>query len=185
MKKRSVHESGAERARRILQARAEALAHVADKPTGGTLLEIVVFRLAYETYGLETRHIREVYALKELTILPGTPRFVAGIVNVRGQVLSVVDIKTFFELPIHGLAEGNKILIVKGDDMEFGILADEIVEVRNIREHELQAALPTLTEIRSEYLKGITPDRVVVLDARKLLLDPRIVVHEEVARTGT
>lgn len=66
--------------------------------------------------------------------------------------------------------------------MEFGILADAIIGARNIVVSELQTSLPTLTSIREEYLKGITKERTVILDAQKLLSDKSIVVHELVER---
>jgi purine-binding chemotaxis protein CheW len=65
--------------------------------------------------------------------------------------------------------------------MRFGILADAIIGVHAIPVADIQASLPTLTGIREEYLKGVTPDRTVILDAEKLLADERIVVQEQVA----
>jgi len=124
--------------------------------------------------------VREVYPLKELTPLPCTPPFVAGIVNVRGQVISVIDIKKFFDLPERGLTDLNKVIILSDGVMEFGILADAVVDVRNIPLEKIQSGLPTLTGIREDYLRGVTAERLVILDAEKLLTDGNIVVHEEV-----
>jgi len=64
--------------------------------------------------------------------------------------------------------------------MVFGILADAILGVRRISLAEIQPSLPTLTGIREKYLKGITPERTVILDAGKLLADEEIVVQEQV-----
>ncbi len=164
----------------ILEARALALAERMDEAVIKEYIEVVVFLLAYETYCVETAYVREVYPLKDLTLLPGTPSFVAGIINVRGQVLSVIDIRDFFGLPKQGLSDLNKVIILTGDGMEFGILADAIVDVRNIQVDKIQPGLPTLTGIREDYLKGISADRQVILDAKKLLTDHSIVVHEEV-----
>ena len=165
----------------ILKARAQALAQEPESATETEHIEIVVFLLAYETYGIETAYVREVYPLKDLTPLPCTPPFVMGIINVRGQVLSVIDVKKFFELPEQGLIDLNKVIILSDKVMEFGILADAIVGVRNIPLEEIQPSLPTLTGIREVYLRGITTERLVILDAAKLLTDSNIVVHEEVA----
>jgi purine-binding chemotaxis protein CheW len=122
--------------------------------------------------------VREIYPLKEFTPIPCTPPFVLGIVNVRGQILSVIDIKKFFDLPEKGLADLNAVIILHSESMEFGILADVIMGVRNIVASELQTSLPTLTGIREEYLKGITKEQTAILDAEKLLSDKSIVVHE-------
>lgn len=170
-----------EESKKILKERAKALTgEPEEKETAGESIEVVEFLLSYEKYGIESSYVREVYPLKELTPLPCTPPFVLGIINVRGQILSVIDIKKFFELPEKGLTDLNKVIILHNDVMELGILADVILGVRNVFLSELQPSLPTLTGIREEYLKGITGDRVVILDAGKLLSDKKITVHEEV-----
>lgn len=164
----------------ILEARARALARPAPQKNAEETAELLLFRLAYETYGIETAFVREVYPLKELTPLPCVPPFVAGIVNVRGQVLSVIDLKYFFQLPGQGISDLNKVIILSNSDMEFGILADAILEVCSVASSEMQAGMATLTGVREQYLKGIMPEGHVVLDALKLLTDSRIVVREEV-----
>ena len=142
---------------------------------GEEYIEIVEFLLAQERYGIETRHIREVYPLKELTPLPSTPPFVLGVVNARGRIVPVVDIKTIFGLPDRGLTDLNKLIIVRTNGMELGLLADAILGVRRVPLQDIQPSLPTLTAIRSQYLKGVTPERLVILDAEKILLDNSIV----------
>lgn len=172
--------AGPEKWQAILKARAQALAQVPEQDETTECIEIVAFLLAYETYGIETRHVREVYPLKDLTPVPCTPPFVAGIVNVRGQVLSVVDLKKFFELPERGLTDLNKVIVLSDGLMEFGVLADAIVDVRHVPLGKIQPGLPTLTGIREDYLRGVTAERLVILDAARLLADSGIVVHEEV-----
>ncbi len=170
-----------EQKQRILKARAKTLAREPqEKKTAEQFLEVVEFLLAYERYGLESRYVREIYPLKELTPLPGTPSFVLGLINVRGQILSVIDIKKFFQLPEKGLTDLNKVIIVHTDKMELGILADAILGVRSIPLPEIQTSLPTLTGIRADYLRGVTKEPLVVLDGEKILSDRKIIVHEEV-----
>ncbi len=164
---------------RILEARAEALARESEGAKDSDSLEIVEFLLADEYYGIESRYIREVYPIKDYTPLPGTPSFVLGLINVRGLIVSVIDIKKFFDMPDKGISDLNKVIIIHGDMMEFGILADEILGVRNVAPNEIQPPPPTLTGIREEYLRGITRERIVILDAKRLLGDENIVVFEE------
>jgi purine-binding chemotaxis protein CheW len=105
---------------------------------------------------------------------------VLGVVNVRGRILPVLDLKRFFDLPEKGLTDLHRIILVGGNDLEVGLLADTIVGVRSILATDLQSSLPTLTGIRSDYLKGVTAERLVVLDSARILADPKIIVHEEV-----
>ena len=174
-------EKTAEQKKEILERRAEELAREPEaEEMARSRLEVVEFLLAYETYAIGSAHVREVYPLTHLTPVPCAPPFVLGMTSVRGQILSIVDLKKFFELPEETLTELNKIIIVRDESVEFGILADDVLGVRSIPLDELEPSLPTLTGIRAAYLKGVTPERVVVLDVDKILSDERIVVHEEV-----
>jgi purine-binding chemotaxis protein CheW len=129
---------------------------------------------------VETRHVTEVYPLKDLTRVPCTPPFVAGIVNVRGRIVPVFDFRRFFGLPEQGLPDLHRIVIIQGDDMELGLLADVTLGVRSIPMEDVQAPLPTLTRIGSQYLSGMTGDHLIILDASRILADQQLVVHEEV-----
>jgi len=165
----------------VLKARAKSLAQENKVMEGAEQhLEVVEFLLAYEKYGIESSYVREIYPLKDLTPLPCTPAFVLGLINVRGQILSVIDIKKFFDLPDKGLTDLNKVIIVHTAKMELGLLADAILGISLIPLTEIQPSLPTLTGIRAEYFRGVTKERLVVLDAKNLLLDKKIIVHEEV-----
>ncbi len=171
--------SGAEKTR-IMKARAKAMAREPKTNSGeGEWIEIVEFTLAYERYAVESSFVREVYPLKEFTPLPGTPAFVSGIINVRGQIVSVIDLKKFFGLPEKGLTDLNKVIILREGSAEFGILADAVHTAGRIFPGELQSSLPLLTGVRAEYLKGVTADRRVILDAAKLLSDPAININQQ------
>lgn len=171
---------GPEDSRRILKKRAELLARETAGQADGDSIEIVEFLLASEHYGLESRFIREVFPLKDYTPLPGVPPFVLGLLNVRGRIVSIIDIKKFFDLPEKGITDLNKVIIVHDDSMEFGILADSILSVQRLAVGDLGPPLPTLTGIREEYLLGVTGERMAVLDVARILADKNIVVHEEV-----
>jgi purine-binding chemotaxis protein CheW len=167
--------------RRILKARAQELAR---KPPPSIdpreLLEIVEFELAGERYGIEVTRISVVCALKELTPVPCTPDFVFGIINLRGAMHTVIDLKRFFDLPDSGLTELNQVLILESEDVRLGILADTILGVRTIRLAALESSLPNLSGIRASYLKGVTSGGLAVLDAAKILSDEALLVREEV-----
>jgi len=165
----------------ILRTRARSLARESESQQAVVAaLEVIEFGLAHERYALEAAFVSEVHPLEDLTPLPGTPPFVAGIVNVRGRILPVIDIKKFFDLPEQGMTDAHKIILVHTAEMELGILADTVAGVRSIPLDAIQPSLPTLTGVREEYLKGVTAERLVILDIARILADPRIMVHEEV-----
>ena len=171
-----------DKTRAILKARADALARMSDDEGSRAqdTLEVVAFLLGQEKYGIETRYVREVCPMNELTLVPCAPQFVLGVVNVRGQVLSVIDIGKLFDLPQRGVGDLDRIILLQNGGMEFGILGNSILGVVQVPVDELQPTLPTLTGLRAEYLKGVTRDRMAILDGARLLADENIIVREEV-----
>lgn len=170
----------AETSPKILRDRARELA----RPQGGhedvgQTLEVVEFRLAKEVYAIEHAYVREVLPLENLTPLPCAPPFVRGIINVRGEILPVIDIKRFFELPDEGITDLHRVIVVRAHGAEMGILADVVTSVRSIPMDRVQPSLPTLSGIRAAYLRGVTDDQVVILDVSKILSDPKLAEQEE------
>ncbi|MDR7150084.1 purine-binding chemotaxis protein CheW [Hydrogenophaga palleronii] len=167
-------------ARQILRARAQALARPPEStPSPEAPLELLEFHLARERYALETRYVRGVHPLKHLTPLPSTPPFILGIVNVRGRIVPVYDIRKFFGPPESGLTDLHRIILVGGNDLELGLLADVGEGVLTIAAQSVQPPPPTFTGIGAHYLKGITAERLVVLDIDRILTDPDILVHQD------
>jgi purine-binding chemotaxis protein CheW len=164
----------------ILKARAKALAREQEPDQcEQDRLEVIEFVLADEKYAVESSFVREVYPFREFTPIPGAPPFVLGVTNVRGQIVSVVDLKKFFGLPEKGLPDLRKVILISDGEMEFGLLADTVVGLRHILLPDLQATLPTLTGARKEFLKGVTAARVAVLDSARLLSDERMLVDQK------
>lgn len=169
-----------EEKRLILKTRAKALAiEKIDDPLQKNIIEVVVFGLANETYGIESTFIREVYPLKDFTLIPGIPSFVLGIINVRGQIVSIVDLKKFFNLPIHSIGELNKIIIIRNYRMEFGVLADTIQGTCSIPIEQIQTPPISTNGIGGGYLKGVSNDHIIILDAERILNDENITIHHE------
>jgi purine-binding chemotaxis protein CheW len=165
---------------KILKQRAKDLAQQKDRQDQTIdSIETVEFILSNEHYAIELNYIREVYPLKDLTSLPCTPSFVSGIINVRSQIVSIIDLKKFFDLPEHDLDAKKRVIILHNNQIEFGILADQIKGVLSIPINNIQMSMLTLQGIGSEYIKGVTEQRIVILDAEKILSDARIIVHEE------
>lgn len=165
---------------RILDERAKELAHqTVEISSQEDNIEVVEFELAYEKYAIESRYVSEVYPMSDFTNLPCTPAFIMGIMNLRGSILSLVDIRRFFGLQIKGLSNLNRVLVVKTEDMEMGLLADFIMGVKIIPKDSIQPPLPTFSAIQTKYLKGVTKDPLIILNVEKIFSDPSIIVNEE------
>lgn len=164
----------------ILRARAQALSIASVIHGQLAVLEVIEFGLGSERYAFEMDYVGSVHLLDDLTPLPGTPPFVAGIVNVRGRILPVINIKEFFELTEMGIVDGHKVLLIRTEELELGILADTVAGVLSVPLESIQPSLPTLAGVRADYMKGVTAERLVILDASRILTDSQIIVHEDV-----
>ncbi|MFA6505126.1 MAG: chemotaxis protein CheW [Treponemataceae bacterium] len=168
--------------RAILRDRAKKLAFVPE-PTNEETVQVLRFLLGTETYAVEYAHIVEVAPLLHVTPLPCVPSFVRGIINLRGRIVSILDLKSLFGLPDIDSTSTTSAIILQSPLIEFGLLVDEILGMSTIPLSGLQVSLPTLTDIRSEYLKGVTAEGLVLLDAEKFLADKKLLVNETVRST--
>ena len=164
----------------ILRDRARQLARaVASEPTEN-LVDVLEFGLARERYAFLTSQVHDVQPLRELTPLPCTPPFLFGLINIRGRLVPVIDLKKFFGLPERGITDLHKVLLLRGDQIEIGLLADTVEGVRSLDRQWIQAPPATLGGIAAEYIKGVTAERLVILDAQAILGSPHLVIEDEV-----
>lgn len=165
----------------ILRARARRLAQPVEAlDSNGELIEVLEFSLGLDTYALESRCVREVRPLLQLTPLPCVPRFLLGIVNVRGQVLPVIHFKRFVGMTEKGLEDLHNLIILEDGPLSVGFAADAIAGVRSISAASLQPAPAAVTGIPTDYVRGMTPLRLVLLNISEVLREPRLCVRYEV-----
>lgn len=164
-----------------MRDRAQALAKpLAEVRTPAEALDLLVFSLPGERYGIETAHVRGVISLRDLTPVPCTPPVILGVVNHRGRILPVLDLRGLFKLPGQGITEGGRVVAVEAGGMTFGIFADAVAGTIRVAAHEIALPPVSLSAGRQAFIRGITGEMVAVLDLEALARDPRIVVNEEV-----
>jgi purine-binding chemotaxis protein CheW len=165
----------------ILRSRAGILAKPTDlaEPSQASL-EVIVFDLGDEHYAVEAAYIREVFPVTEVTPLPCTPPFIAGVINVRGDIIAIVDLRPLFDLSAAAATVQNETLIVAVGDSMFGIQTDRIIGMTSIPLGEIQNVIPSMTGIRERSLKGVSADQLIILDLRKMVADKTLWVHDEV-----
>jgi purine-binding chemotaxis protein CheW len=164
----------------IFAQRAEALAAPIDTGEPTDALPSLVFQLGGEAYAVPGWQVREVRPIGQLTPLPGTPPFVAGLINVRGRVVTVLDLRPVFGLRMDG-ATPNVVMLMASPGGDVGVLAGEPPSLRWLREDDLGALPPGgPAGLDPAFVRGITQDLVVVLDAERLLGDQRLLVQDDI-----
>jgi purine-binding chemotaxis protein CheW len=167
----------------ILRQRAVALAKAVDSSAEHeSRVEFLEFSIAYELYGLTLELIQEVTLLRDYARMPCTPRYILGVINLRGRMVSILDLRQLFGLPRKGLTYQNKVIVLRDQSMTIGLLGDELRGVRTLAASRLQPPLPTHSGKQLEYLKGLTPDGTALLDAAKVLSDKELIVQDAMER---
>lgn len=158
--------------RTLLEERAIQLARVpVAPPRPGEVLELVGFVLAGERYGIETRFVREVARLVRFTPVPGTPGFVLGVTNLRGEILALFDLRQLLGVDSPGVTDLGRIVVLGDQRREFGLLADAASEILYVP----GAALAQSETVWARaYVRGVSPDGVIVLSGEALLIDPQL-----------
>ena len=134
--------------------------------------QLVVFDLGAESYGVEIGRVQEIIRMTSITRLPRAPEFVEGVINLRGRVIPVIDLRKRFGLPGEDEAKGSRIVVMDVADQTLGMVVDGVSEVLRISAKEVEPPSPVVTTIDSDYLRGIAKLEgrlIILLDLDRLL----------------
>ena len=134
--------------------------------------QLVVFDLADEGYGVDISAVREIIRLQEITRVPRTPEFVEGVINLRGKVIPVIDLRKRFGLAVEAESQDNRIVVVDIGDQDIGVVVDAVTEVLRIPTDSVEPPASVITTADSDYLLGIAKldsRLIILLDLRKVL----------------
>lgn len=130
------------------------------------------FRLGEELYGVNVMQIREVLRYTEITPVPGAPYFVIGIINLRGNVVTVIDTRIRFGLGSGEIDNNTRIIIVEVDHQVIGMLVDSVAEVTYIKESEIEKAPNVGNEETSRFITGVCnkgEDLLILIDLERMI----------------
>ena len=129
------------------------------------LLQWMTFNLADEVYGLDVMNIKEVLRYTEISPVPGAPSYVLGIINLRGNVVTVIDARTRFGLPTEEATDDTRIVVIETDAETIGIMVDSVSEVIYLKESEIEPPPNVGSDEMSHYIKGVCnrDDTLIIL----------------------
>ncbi|MCK9236725.1 chemotaxis protein CheW [Thiopseudomonas acetoxidans] len=119
------------------------------------VLQWVTFRLDDETYGINVMQVQEVLRYSEIAPVPGAPSYVLGIINLRGNVVTVIDTRQRFGLPSAEITDNTRIVIIEADKQVVGILVDSVAEVVYLRESEIETAPNVGNDEAAKFIQGV------------------------------
>ncbi|WP_286876056.1 chemotaxis protein CheW [Marinimicrobium sp. UBA4509] len=136
------------------------------------VLQWVTFRLDGETYGINVMQVQEVLRYSEIAPVPGAPPYVLGIINLRGNVVTVIDTRHRFGLADGEVTDNTRIVIIETDNHVIGIMVDSVAEVVYLNQSEIETAPNVGNEESAKFIQGVchkNDELLILIDLNKLL----------------
>ncbi|RAV03532.1 chemotaxis protein CheW [Paenibacillus sp. YN15] len=148
----------------------------------GAELKVIVFALADEEYGVEVEKVKTIERMMPMTRVPKTYTFVKGVINLRGVVVPVIDLRGRFGLPEREYTDNSRIVIIAVNDMEVGLIVDSANDVIDLDSDAIQDPPEIVGGVRAKYLQGVAKlgERLLVLlNLQEVLNKSEIIKLEE------
>ena len=136
------------------------------------VLQWVTFRLANETYGINVMQVQEVLRYSDIAPVPGAPSYVLGIINLRGNVVTVIDTCQRFGLPPIELTDSTRVIVIETNQQVIGILVDAVAEVVYLKRSDIDSTPNVGNEESAKFIQGVTHregELLILVDLNKLL----------------
>ena len=136
------------------------------------VLQWVTYRLGDETYGINVMQVQEVLRYSEIAPVPGAPHYVLGIINLRGNVVTVIDTRTRFGLPTAETTDQTRIVVIEAENQVVGILVDAVAEVVYLRQSEIETTPSVGNEESAKFIQGVchkNDELLILVDLEKLM----------------
>lgn len=144
------------------------------KASEDPILQWVTFRLAGETYGVNVMQVQEVLRYTEIAPVPGAPHYVIGIINLRGNVVTVIDTRNRFGLTPGEVTDNTRIVIIEAEKNVVGILVDSVAEVVYLRQSEIETAPNVGNDESAKFIQGVchkNNELLILIELDKLITD--------------
>ncbi|CDT08421.1 chemotaxis protein CheW [Vibrio sp. 10N.222.51.C8] len=145
---------------------------VRKEQTNDEVLQWVTFQLEEETYGINVMQVREVLRYSEIAPVPGAPDYVLGIINLRGNVVTVIDTRSRFGLMQGEITDNTRIIVIESERQVIGILVDSVAEVVYLRSSEIDTTPSVGTDESAKFIQGVSNrdgKLLILVDLNKLL----------------
>ncbi|MGA1823969.1 MAG: chemotaxis protein CheW [bacterium] len=139
--------------------------------------KFLTFHVGNEDYGIDIKYITEIIGIQKITEVPDMPDFVKGVINLRGKVIPVIDVRTRFSLEPRDYDDRTCIMVVNINDVSIGLVVDTVSEVTDIPESHIEPPPKTGRGVKSRYIKGmgkVGEEVKILLDVNKFLFEDEL-----------
>lgn len=149
--------------------------------------KFLTFSIGKENYGIEIQYVTEIIGIQEITEVPELPDFIRGIINLRGKIIPVMDVRLRFKKPFREYNDRTCIIVVDIQDISIGLIVDNVCEVLTIDEENIVPPPDLKADFYNRYVRGIGKvgsDVKLLLDCHKLLNENEVAVMKEEKALG-
>ena len=146
-------------------------------------LQQVIFRLDHEEYGLNIMQVNGIEKYQEVVKVPNAPKYIEGIINLRGEVLPIYSLRKKFNLELKEINDDTKIIVVNTNDMMIGFVVDSVTEILQIEEDTIEPAPKIVTGVNRKYIKSVAKQEgrmIILIDIDLIVSDEEKAELEEV-----
>ncbi|SIN75914.1 chemotaxis protein CheW [Salinivibrio sp. ES.052] len=150
------------------------VAEIKKEGVNDEVLQWVTFQLEEETYGINVMQVREVLRYTEIAPVPGAPDYVLGIINLRGNVVTVIDTRSRFGLASTDVTDNTRVIVIEAETQVIGIMVDSVAEVVYLKTSEIDTTPSVGTEESAKFIQGVSNrngELLILVDLNKLLTD--------------
>ena len=143
-----------------------------NKAAAGDELQLVSFNIGSEEFGVDILKVQEINRMVEITRVPQTPHYVEGVINLRGKVIPIIDLRKRFNLEVRAYDKNTRIVVVDINGMVMGMIVDAVSEVLRLQSNTIESAPDIVTGVNADYIQGVAKleDRLLIfLDLSKVV----------------
>ncbi|MCG8569642.1 MAG: chemotaxis protein CheW [Spirochaetes bacterium] len=134
--------------------------------------QLILFTLGHGNYGIPIENVFEIKKMEEITVVPKAPKFIEGVINLRGNVIPVIDLRKRFGMEKVEITKKTKIIIVEVSKRQFGLIVDSVAEVVTLTNDQIEPSLPTVSGLKAEFINSIgkmDEKLIIILEINRII----------------
>ncbi len=138
-----------------------------------TTIQVVIFKLGDERYGVETSQVKEIIRVEEITSIPNTPNYIEGVINLRGQITTIINLRKRFGMEPKPIDNDTRIIVFEHENSTIGMMVDTVTEVRYLAREDIEELPDIITSrAQSKFLRGVgklSDGLLILVDLEKVM----------------